>query len=69
MWGNSETIVRMIYGENLSIGTMDVWLPSLEIGRSNDYKLKCFYTQASGSGLPLTGKAEGEEIVCSSIEI
>lgn len=54
MWGNSETIVRMIYGENLSIGTMDVWLPSLEIGRSNDYKLKCFYTQASGSGLPLT---------------
>ena len=27
----------MTYGVNLSVGTMGVWSPSLEIGRSNDY--------------------------------
>ena len=46
---------------------MGVWSPRLEIGRSNDYPCNGSTSQAigDGSGLPLTGNAEGEEIVYS----
>lgn len=50
---------------------MDVWSPNLEIRRSNDYETEKFVKpQAIGgrNGLPLAGKAEGEEIVSSLFE-
>lgn len=65
MWGNSETIVEIIYGESLSIVIMEVWSPSLEIGRSKDYPWNGSTSQVigDGNGLPLTHNGEGEEIV------
>ena len=44
MGRNSKTTVEMIYGESLSIVTMDLWSPSLEIGRSNDYPAREYTT-------------------------
>lgn len=48
---------------------MGVWSPSLEIGRSNDYPQgSTLQAIGNGNGLPLTGNAEGEEIVYSRLE-
>lgn len=48
---------------------MDVWSPSLEIGRSNDYLEREYTTSdGSGNGWLLARNGEDEEIVCARPE-
>ena len=67
MWGNSETTVRMIYGESLSIINNGCLVAKLRIGEGQTTRTQVRRLQANGSrnGLPLTDNAEGEEIVYS----